>query len=365
MACHRKAKRTPDKHHHIQITIQNMKTNTNDEKNGRQGIARPAMARISRIHQLLQNEEYPNTSKLILEFEVTKRTILRDIEYMRDQLRLPLEFDGKRNGFYYTRPVDYFPMLPMSEAEMFALFVAQKATEQYRGTPFESPLQNAFRRLTGQLDQNVKFTLGSVEEALSFHPFAPGDADLKAFELIRQGQMQKRVLKFLYRNHGAATTQRRELHPYHVACIQNQWYLIGFDVGRQALRTFALTRVTRAVLTTQKFTLAKQFNAQEYLAGSFSVFKGGEDHEVVVEFDAWAADEVRGRRWHGSQALTELPKGRLRMRMRLNNIEEVEKWVMSMGTHATVLQPPALRERLAAAGRELVRRYGEDGGVNN
>lgn len=336
-----------------------MKNKMNDEKNGRLGAARPAMARISRIHQLLQNQEYPNTSKLIREFEVTKRTILRDIEYMRDQLRLPLEFDVQRNGFHYTNPVDHFPSLPMNEAEMFALFVAQKATEQYRGTPFEEPLQNAFRRLTGQLDQNVKFTLGSVDEALSFHPFAPGDADLEAFELIRQGQMQKRVLKFWYRNHGAATKQRREVRPYHVACIQNQWYLIGFDVGRQALRTFALTRVTRPVLTAKKFTMAKKFNAQEYLAGSFSVFKGGDDYEVVVEFDAWAADEVRGRRWHGSQELTELPKGMLRLRMRLNNIEEVEKWILSMGTHATVIQPTALRERLRKTGEAFARRYAE------
>ena len=225
-------------------------------------------------------------------------------------------------------------------------------------------MQNAFRRLTGQLDQNVKFTLGGLEEALSFHPFAPGDADLRAFEVIRQALTQRRTLTFAYRNHGATTARRRQVHPYHVACIQNQWYLIGFDVERQALRTFALTRLERPVMTAKRFTVAKTFDAQEYLAGSFSVYKGGDDYEVVVEFDAWAADEVRGRRWHASQELTELPKGMLRLRMRLNNIEEVEKWILSQGTHATVVRPQALRERLAAAGRELVRRYG-DGTMQN
>jgi len=39
------------------------------------------------------------------------------------------------------------------------------------------------------------------------------------------------------------------------------------------------------------------------------LFKGEEDHEVIVEFDRWGADDVRGRRWHSSQELTELPKG--------------------------------------------------------
>jgi predicted DNA-binding transcriptional regulator YafY len=81
---------------------------------------------------------------------------------------------------------------------------------------------------------------------------------------------------------------------------------------------------------------------------------------VVVDLDAWAADEVRGMRWHSSQELTELPKGMLRVTMRLNNIEEVEKWVMGFGTHGTVVRPHALRERLAGTAREWGRRY-EDG----
>ena len=56
-----------------------------------------------------------------------------------------------------------------------------------------------------------------------------------------------------------------------------------------------------------------------YLKGSFSVFKGSDDYEVVIDFDRWASDLIRGRRRHASQELLELPKGSLRMRLRLNN----------------------------------------------
>jgi predicted DNA-binding transcriptional regulator YafY len=44
--------------------------------------------------------------------------------------------------------------------------------------------------------------------------------------------------------------------------------------------------------------------------------------------------------------------------MRLNNIEEVEGWLLSFGTNATVVRPRVLRERLAKVGEEFVRRYG-------
>ncbi len=57
--------------------------------------------------------------------------------------------------------------------------------------------------------------------------------------------------------------------------------------------------------------------------------------------------------------LTELPKGMLRVRLRLNSLEEVERWILSMGTHATVVRPEKLRQRLFKATLELFERYGE------
>lgn len=53
-----------------------------------------------------------------------------------------------------------------------------------------------------------------------------------------------------------------------------------------------------------------------------------------------------------------LPGGLLRVTMRLNNIEEAERWVMGFGTHATVVRPIGLAERLRATGEEFVKRYG-------
>ncbi len=331
-------------------------------KQKRLGASRAAMERMHRIHQLLQNKQYPNCTKLAKEFEVAKRTMKRDIEFMKDQMRLPIGFDTGENGYFYTETVDHFPELPMSEADVFALYVASKAIEQYKGTPFQRLLETAFRRLTGRLDESVKFSIGSLDSVLSFRPFAPGDADLRDFEILAKGVREHRAVTFMYRNHGAQTAQRRHVHPYHVAYVNNQWCLFAFDVKRQAMRTFVLCRMTGPKLTGTRFSVSKKFDLNEYLRDSFSLFKGpdGDDYEVVVDLDAWAADEVRGRRWHASQELTELPKGMLRVTMRLNNIEEVEKWVMGFGTHATVVRPECLAERLGKTGVEFVKKYRND-----
>jgi predicted DNA-binding transcriptional regulator YafY len=320
--------------------------------------SRPPWERMMRIHQLLQGKEYPNCSKLAREFELCTRTAKRDLDFMRYRLNLPIEYDSRRNGYYYTSPVEQFPGVAVTEAELFSLLVAHKAIAQYHGTPFERPLDTAFRKLTGQLGQTAHFTLNNLDEVVSFRPFAPEDADLEDFEIITRALRQKRALTFQYRNVGAPRTQRRHVHPYHLACIENQWYLFAFDVKRQAMRTFALTRMCHLEIMAEHFELPKKFDPNEYLRGSFGVFKGGEDYEIVIEFDAWAADLLRGRRWHPSQELTDLPGRGLRLKLRLNSIEEAERWVLSWGSHATVIAPPPLVDRVARVASELQARYG-------
>ena len=95
----------------------------------------------------------------------------------------------------------------------------------------------------------------------------------------------------------------------------------------------------------------------DFLRGSLGLFRGQDDFEVVIDLDAFAADNVRGRRLHSSRELTELPKGMLRVRLRLSSLEEVHRWVLSMGEHATVVRPKMLIDRLGEVGRELAERY--------
>jgi proteasome accessory factor B len=89
---------------------------------------------------------------------------------MKCRLKLPLAYDDQHWGYCYTKPVEQFPSLPMTEGEMFGLLVAHKAIAQYQGTPFQQPLEVAFRKLTGQLDGSARYTLHNLDEAYSFRP---------------------------------------------------------------------------------------------------------------------------------------------------------------------------------------------------
>jgi hypothetical protein len=68
--------------------------------------ARPPLARLATIDHAVRAGQYPNATTLARQLEVSPRTVQRDLTFLRDQLRAPLEFDPQRNGYHCIRP-DY------------------------------------------------------------------------------------------------------------------------------------------------------------------------------------------------------------------------------------------------------------------
>ena len=63
------------------------------------------------LHERLKAGAFPNCQKLAIELEVSSKTVQRDIDFMRDRLSLPIEYDQLNFGFHYTEPVTSFPMI--------------------------------------------------------------------------------------------------------------------------------------------------------------------------------------------------------------------------------------------------------------
>src|SRR6516225_3026772 len=80
--------------------------------------SRPPLERMLRIHQAVSSGQFPNATTLAREIEVASKTIHRDIEFMRDRLNLPMEFDAARNGYRYTEEVNAFPTMQITEGEL-------------------------------------------------------------------------------------------------------------------------------------------------------------------------------------------------------------------------------------------------------
>ena len=316
-------------------------------------MSRPPLERMLRIHQLLQAGEFPNATSLAREIEVTTKTIHRDLEFMRDRLNLPLAFDRARNGYHYTAEVSAFPTMQITEGEIFALVVAEKALQQYRGTSFEKPLLSALRKMQQALPDTISLNLADIEKTISFRTRAEPVLNLEIFETLAQAVAQRQQLELLYRKPGAAA-EPRLVDAYHLANINGEWYLFAYDHARKDLRTFVPARIQSVKPTGKTFERTQKFSLEKRLRDSFGVHAGEGEFEVVIRFNARAADYIREKKWHPSQTLRDLKGGGAELKMKLSSLAEVSRWVLSWGGDAEVLKPRELVESVRAAAKKIL-----------
>lgn len=316
--------------------------------------SRPPLERMLRIHQAIQAGKYPNGTTLAAEIEVVVKTIHRDIAFMRDRMNLPIEFDAQRNGYYYTGEVSSFPSMQLTEGELFALCVAEKALEQYRGTSFEKPLLSALRKMEQSLPDTISINLGELGQAISFRTSAEPILNLEIFDALAKATSQHKQLELEYRKAGSAAPEKRVVDPYHLANINGEWFLFAFDHLRKDIRTFVPARIKSARQTGHTFERARGFSLEKRLQNSFGVHSGEGKYEVLLRFTPRVADYIREKRWHDSQELREIKGGGVELRLKLSSLLEVERWVLSWGQDVRVVQPAELVDSIRRAAKAIL-----------
>jgi len=308
-----------------------------------------------RIHQAIASGKYPNATKLAAEIEVVTKTIHRDIDFMRDRLGLPIEYDGRKYGYYYTEEVSSFPTLQITEGELVALLIAEKALQQYRGTNFEKPLVSAFKKMESSLPDTISLNFADWDQSISFRTSAEPILDLGVFDALSKATAGHRQLELTYRKPGSKQMEMRKVDPYHLANINGEWFLFGFDHLRKDIRTFVPARIHAMQPTGETFARPQKFSIEKILRDSFGVHSGQGEFRVVIRFDSFAADYIREKRWHPSQELRELKEGGLELRLKLSSLGEIQRWILGWGGSATVLEPPELVRSVRESAERIVR----------
>jgi predicted DNA-binding transcriptional regulator YafY len=337
---------------------------------------------LTRLHQLvarIQEGDYPSQKVLAEEWECCPRTIQSDLDFIRDVWELPLYYDNKRYGFYFSEPVANFPMIPISERELVSVFVAQKALRPYHGTPFEAPLRSAFQKLVSSLQGEISVKWEDLDSAISFRGIEVNAKEVGALAEISGAIRSRREVEFEYwklesspsprpsptepvrptgeGGRSGAAAQMRRVRPYHLACIGGQWYLFGYDLMRQDIRKFVPGRMKNLRVLYARFERPANFSVDKLLKGSFGVFSGGKLQKVKIWFDAFAARLVKEKRWHQSQQIRRLKKGEIEVTFELSSFVEIVPWILGWGRRARAVGPKALVEEVKEEVRSLKKMY--------
>ena len=313
--------------------------------------SRPPLYRFQEIFHAIKTGRYPNRTQLAHTIEVTTKTIQRDIDYMRYQLNLPIEFDYARGGYYFAKPMTELPLFQLTEAELVSIFVAQKALEAYKGTVFERPLRTAFQKLQAASHSGgVSVSWEDLDSGISFRHFEAYLPDATIFSELAQAIRNEAVVEFEYKKLDAKTFEKRRVEPWHLACVSGQWYLLGYDQTRDARRIFVLARIRRVSRTAHELSKPRPKDAeiQQLFGNSFQIWlsESAKLEQIVLRFSGRAAQLVRERNWHPSQQIQELADDNLELSLTLNSLEEIVPWILSWGKECEVVRPVKLQRKV-------------------
>ena len=320
---------------------------------------RPPMERMLELDRAIRAGEYPNARIIADRLQVAPRTVQRDFEFLKERLLAPLVFVRGRNGYAYSDAGYRLPSVLLTEGELVAILIAERALRQFRGTPFAPDLERAFGKIQFGLRDPVRVDLGRLSESYSFHSPTCLPFDPSLFMTLSGAISNCRRLRLDYWTASRGEQSRRVVDPYHLANVEGEWYLIAWCHTRQRVLTFAPSRIRGVESLDESFEIPSDFKIDVYLRDSMSVMRGnpGEIHHARIRFWGLAARFVAERTWHPSQTTESRADGSLIVGLTLSSLIEVERWVLSWGSEAEVLEPAELRARVAKHARDSHARY--------
>jgi predicted DNA-binding transcriptional regulator YafY len=300
--------------------------------------------RLLELDRHIRSGSYPNCITFASEWEVAQKTIQRDIEYLRDSLGAPIEYDREKKGYYYTDTTWFLPSLTLSEGDLFYLMLASKVLEQYRGTPVAAHVEKVFAKVAESLPEKIAIKPEWVFSHFSFTQPPAKPVDHAIWETTVRGLLHRRSVRILYRSMESGKNKERVIDPYHMANLQGEWYVFAWCHREKMVIQFAIPRMKSAVLTSATFEEPKDFDPQKILSSTFGRFALSDKPQTVrLLFDKEVAPWVLEREWSPRQKVAKRKNGDIELSFPAAGLFEVFRWVLSWGRHVKAIGPEELK----------------------
>lgn len=185
---------------------------------------------IGILSVLLQNEKM-TAARLAEKFEVSKRTIYRDIDDIC-RAGIPIAAERGINGGVYIMEGFKLDKTLLSSDDMSAIIAGLKSLDSVSGT-------KRYRQLMDKLDMSGTESSGCITIDLSMWDKTELSAKL---ELVKQAAESCELISFTY--YSPKSTEQRTIEPYKLIYQWSGWYVWGYCLSRNAMRLFKLSRMT-------------------------------------------------------------------------------------------------------------------------
>ncbi|MGW5326324.1 helix-turn-helix transcriptional regulator [Streptomyces sp. NPDC004014] len=262
-------------------------------------------ARLLQLLSLLQTpREWPG-GELADRLNVSRRTVRRDIDRLRE-LGYPVRATKGADGGYRLVAGKAMPPLVLDDEEAVAIAVGLRAGAGHAVEGVDEASVRALAKLEQVLPARLRHRVSTLQAATT--PLTSGDGPSIApgtLTVMASTVAGRERLRFAYRDKEGGESHRLT-EPHRLVSTGRRWYLVAYDLGRDDWRTFRVDRVREPFATGARFAPRElpEGDAAEYLRRSirrtqdtyaFEVRFAGTAREVAARLPEWAgAPEADG-----------------------------------------------------------------------
>ncbi|MDR7313828.1 putative DNA-binding transcriptional regulator YafY [Brevibacillus nitrificans] len=305
--------------------------------------------RLLAIVIMLLNKRRMNASELAHHFEVSLRTIYRDLEAI-NTAGIPIVAYPGSNGGYEIMESFTIDRQYLSLEELEMVIAALKGVQSSSADSQVGHLLEKIKTLakTGS-ERTGTGTLHPI--VYDFNPWGSTKESMSKVSQLRQAIENKQRVSFLYTKL-QGDSQERTVEPVTLIVKGYVWYVYGYCFWRQAYRLFRLSRI--ADLTVSEETFHPHDTAVETLKW-LEEWQGVDEVSLVLEFSP--SVHVRVKDMFRPHEIEQREKGSLLVRTVASNDEWLHGMLLSFGEALTVIEPEAIRHRICDSVKKMIERY--------
>lgn len=265
---------------------------------------------------------------------VSERTVERDLQDIREEYGLTIQYDRGRRGYYLELPTEQ----DVSDFNDFVQLLERRERLEFLNSAVTSP-RGVSRYL--QLEHNPQFSGAQHLPTL--------------WEALRSD----RAVTFTYAPYTNAEARRRTVEPGLLFEFRNRWYLDGHDLDADGMRTFGLDRMAEVQMTNRPVgrQRSEQYRSYRQHAIGVTCQPDREPERVVLRFSRAEYPYVQSLPLHPSQREAGRDERGVEVELFVVINHELEREVLAYGEEVEVVQPESFRQKLRARIEKLRAMY--------
>ena len=316
--------------------------------------------RFYRIDALLNGARCVPIARMLRELEVSRATFKRDLEYMRDRLHAPIEWDREAGGYRYAgadhdRP-QALPGLWLNASEAYALLMMQALIAEMQPGLLQAHLEPLKARLRALIEEGA-YAADDVADRVKVLNAGARPVPDKSFEVVATAVLNRKRLRITYNGRGRGERTERDVSPQQLLHYRGSWYLAAWCHMREGLRSFALEAMESPVVLEQPAKTVPRAEMKRFIGRGYGIFSGEHVRWARLRFSPERARWVSREQWHPDQRSLLDEHGYLVLELPFTDPRELAMDIMRHGKHVEVLEPLDVRQLVATELHEACSKY--------